>query len=149
MQRSRLSAMLVLALASAMASAEVYKWVDAHGNVHYGDRPPVTGTESRSITLPPVPTKDADHESRSLKRHRLLEAIDAERAERVQAEAEEAEARRERALKCEKVRYDLARFERANIIYTNDESGARIYMSDDERREAIANARGWLAKHCD
>jgi hypothetical protein len=140
--------MPVLMLASAMASAEVYKWLDADGNVHYGDRPPGTGSDSQSVTLPPAPTKDADHEQRSLLQRRLLEAIDSERAERDQVQSELAAAKRERALKCEKARLDLARFERANIVYTNDESGARIYMSDDERREATANARLWLEKHC-
>lgn len=148
MQRSQLWATLVLTLASAIASAEVYKWLDAQGNVHYGDRPPGSGSDPQSLTLPPAPTKDADHAERSLLQRRLLEAIDAERAERDQAEAEAAAAKRERTLRCEKARQDLARFERANIIYTNDESGARIYMSDDERREAIENARRWIAKHC-
>jgi Domain of unknown function (DUF4124) len=149
MQRSRLSVMLVLTLASAIASAEVYKWLDADGNVHYGDRPPATGTDSHSITLPPAPTRDADHERRSLLRSRLLEAIDAERAEQAQAEREAAAAKQERARMCARARGDLARFERANIIYTNDESGARIYMSDEARREATANAKLWIDEHCD
>jgi len=148
MQRSRLWAMLVLTLASAIASAEVYKWLDDQGNVHYGDRPPDTGSDPQSLTLPPAPTRDADRAERSLLQRRLLEAIDAERAERAQAEAEAAAAKRERLLKCERARRDLARFERANIIYTNDDSGARIYMSDDERREATDKARHWLEKHC-
>lgn len=149
MQRSRLSAMLLLTLASAFASADVYKWLDANGDVHYGDRPPATGADSRSITLPPAPTKDSDHERRSLLQHRLLEAIDAERAERDEAEVAAAAARREHTQRCEQGRRDLARFERANVIYSTDENGARTYLSDDARREATDKARLWLRKHCD
>ncbi len=146
MQRSRLLAVLVLTLASAFATAEVYKWVDADGNVHYGDRPPATGVDSRSMSLPRAPAKDADHEQRSLKQRRLLEAFEAERAEQDQAAA----ASRARAQKCEEARRHLARLEGANIVYyTGDESGARIYMSDEERRQAAANARVWFGKHCD
>jgi hypothetical protein len=149
MQRSRFPAVLVLTLASTFATAEVYKWVDAHGNVHYGDRPPAAGVDARSMPLPPAPAEDADHERRSLKQRRLLEAFEAERAERDRAETEAAVARAARAQKCESARRQLARFERANIVYTTDESGARAYMSDGERREAAANARVWIGKHCD
>ena len=150
MQRSQLLAAWVLTLASAVATAEVYKWVDAHGNVHYGDRPPATGVDARSLSLPPAPAQDADHEQRSLKQRRLLDAFEAERAERHQAEAAAAAAKRERLQKCEKARRHLARLEGANIVYyTGDESGARIYMSDEERREAVARAKAWIGKHCD
>ena len=149
MQRSRLPAVLVLTLASAFATAEVYKWVDADGNVHYGDRPPAAGVDSRSIPPPPAPPEDADHEQRSLKQRRLLEAFEAERAERDRAETQAAAARAERAQKCERARRQLAGLERANIVYTTDESGARTYMSDRERREAAANASVWIGKYCD
>lgn len=149
MQRLWLSAMLVLSLASTLASAEIYKWVDADGNAHYGDRAPaVGGAESQSITLPPAPGTDPDHAQRSLKRRRLLDAIEAERAEQQQAEAEAAAAKREHIQKCETVRRDLAAFERANIIYTDDEHAGRIFMSDDERSETLARARNWLTRHC-
>ena len=149
MQRSRLAAVLALALASAFASAEVFKWVDANGDVHYGDRPPAAGVDSRSMPPPPAPAEDADHEQRSLKQRRLLEAFEAERAERDRAETQAAAARAERAQKCERARRQLAGLERANIVYTTDESGARAYMSDGERRQATANARIWIDRNCD
>ncbi len=157
MQRSQLQAVLALILApilalavtSAIAAPEVYKWIDADGNVHYGDRPPATGVDSRTLSLPPAPAREPDQARRSLKQRRLLEAFEAERNQRNQAEAEAAAAKRERARECENARRELARFERANIIYTSDASGARIYISDEERLEAAANARTWIGKHCD
>jgi hypothetical protein len=148
MRRLRLLAMLVLSLTCAQAPAEVYKWFDAQGKTHYGDRPPGSGTESHSIDLPPAPTRDADHAQRSLMQRRLLEAIEAERAEQQQAEAEAAAAKRKNMQECDKAKRDLAAFERANIIYSKDEDGGRIYMSDEERRESLDRARIWVAKNC-
>jgi len=156
MQRSHLQAVLALILApvlalavtSAVAAPEIYKWVDADGNVHYGDRPPATGVDSRTLSLPPAPAREPDQARRDLKQRRLLDAFEAERNQRDQAKAEAAAARRERARDCENARRELARFERANIVYTNDTSGARIYMSDEERLQAAANARAWIGKHC-
>jgi hypothetical protein len=149
MQRSRLTAVLVLTLASAFATADVYKWTDAHGAVHYGDRPPGTGTDARSVTLPPAPAKDADHGQRSLKRQRLLEAFDAQRAEKERAATKSAAVKRARRDQCEKASRELARWERASIIYTENDNGTRVYMSDEERRKTTAEARLWIGKHCD
>jgi hypothetical protein len=140
--------MLLLTLLSTIASGEAYNWLDANGDVHYGDRPPASGADARSMAPPPAPSMDDDHEQRTLLQQRLLEAIDAERAEHERSKAEASAARRERAQQCEQAELNLARFERANIIYMNDESGGRVYMSDDARREAAANARLWLARHC-
>lgn len=51
--------MLVAALAVAPAGAELYKWVDADGNVHYTDTPPPTSarkTERKKLTDKPSPS---------------------------------------------------------------------------------------------
>lgn len=151
MKHPRLAAVLVLALvlAGIPAVAEVYKWTDADGNVHYGDRPPSSAQEPRSLTLPPPPTPDADQGERGRRQRRLLEAFDAERAERDRLETEAAEAKREQAHKCEQARRTLANFERANILYTTDDNGARIYMSDGARQRAAADVRSWIRKYCD
>lgn len=149
MRRSYPLAALVLALVTSGSAAQVYKWVDEQGNVHYGDRRPGTGSEPSVVELPAAPSKDADHEERSLRRQRLLEAFEAEREEQRQADAESAAARQERNRKCAQVRTELAKLERANIVYSQDESGSRIYMSDEERAEAAARVRDWIDEHCD
>lgn len=49
-------AILVLACAAFPAAAEVYKWVDSEGKVHYGDTPPAKGA-ARRIELPSIGTE--------------------------------------------------------------------------------------------
>lgn len=148
MKPIHLMAALILSVVTASATGEVYKWVDEDGKVHYGDRRPASGADPNVLELAPAPPKDADHDERSLQRRRLLDAFDAERTEQRQAQAKAAAAKRERAEKCARVRRDLARFERANIVYTEDDDGTRIYMSDAERKAAISAARTWLDEHC-
>ena len=133
MQRIRLATALALILLTGSAAAGVYRWVDAEGNVHYGDRPPADH-ESSSVTVSPDPGTDPDHKARAEKQRRLLEAIEAERAEREQQDADAARAGRERDTRCQQARGTLADLERANLVYTTDESGTRTYMDDEERR---------------
>lgn len=48
--------MLITALAAAPVGAELYKWVDADGNVHYSDKPPPANarkTEKKKLTDKP------------------------------------------------------------------------------------------------
>lgn len=141
------AAILMLILAGS-AGADVYKWTDADGSVHYGDRPPASGQDARSMSLAPAPSMDADHDARSLKRRRLLEAFEAERIERGREAAEAAAAEAERNHRCDGARRMLAGLERANVVYTTDESGTREYMSDEERHRAEADMRAWIGEHC-
>ena len=140
---------LLLWLAAAGASAEVYKWVDEQGEVHYGDRPPVEGARADTLALPPAPSRDAEQVEREFMRQRLLDAFEAERREAEQARTEAKAAKRDRELRCARLAEQLARFERANIVYNEGDDGERIYMSDEERRRAARQARDWMTRHCD
>ena len=40
-------AVMALTFASGATASEIYRWVDAEGNVHYGDRPSGVPTEQR------------------------------------------------------------------------------------------------------
>ena len=46
----RLPLVLALLLLAPMASAQVYKWTDARGTVHYSETPPPQGTTFKRIT---------------------------------------------------------------------------------------------------
>lgn len=48
MRRSLLA--VVLLLLTPLAFAQVYKWTDAGGTVHYSETPPATGTNYKKIT---------------------------------------------------------------------------------------------------
>lgn len=44
---------MIAGLALAPAAADVYRWVDEHGQVHFGDRPPADKDSERVKTRPP------------------------------------------------------------------------------------------------
>lgn len=53
----RAIAMLSLLLISELSHAQVYKWIDSDGNVHYGEDPPVD-REFEQMELKPSPTPE-------------------------------------------------------------------------------------------
>ncbi len=65
----RLLIAVALLLLAPLATAQVYKWTDAHGTVHYSEAPPAQGTTYSKVTTtgtveplskstPPTPTQD-------------------------------------------------------------------------------------------
>src|SRR5882724_2671272 len=80
--------LLLLVLASASALAQVHRWVDDKGTVHYSDSPPPAGVKSTTVDIDlkpaPPPAPDVNCASVRCQGDRLDERI---------ARREEAEAR--------------------------------------------------------
>jgi hypothetical protein len=47
----KIVALLVLLSATALAHAQVFRWVDAKGTVHYSDKPPAAGTRHSMVDI--------------------------------------------------------------------------------------------------
>ncbi|MCK9194239.1 MAG: DUF4124 domain-containing protein [Nevskia sp.] len=53
----RIATLIILAAVALPASAEVYRWTDAKGVVHYTDKPPAA--DAKPVELPPLQTFSA------------------------------------------------------------------------------------------
>lgn len=138
--------MLWLALMPGMIMAEIYRWVDDSGRMHFGDRPPATGAEQ--IKLPettPSPAPDAvDAELRT----RVLKMLESERQRRTAQAAEEERQLKARRDACEKTRNRLMRFRSVPHIYERQPDGQKRYLSDEERAVEESRMQAQLAKFC-
>ena len=130
------------------AQAELYKWTDGRGKVHYADQPPATGAE----TLPGVPASQAETVREATDtlnardqayRKRLKDAEDA-RAKAAE-EARQAKARQEN---CARARSNLATLQNKSRVYRTDAAGQRIAMDDSARADAIAGSQKAIADNC-
>lgn len=142
-----------LALISVLTQAEIYKWKDANGKVHFSDRDPKQSAEE--VILGP----DVSEEKRERARKKAKEFI--ERQQRKSAfQAEEAGKikKREREEKvnlakkknyCAKAKRELKILKMGVPVYRADKSGERSYL-DDAKREAEINAwRQNIRQYCE
>ncbi|MBK8537383.1 MAG: DUF4124 domain-containing protein [Candidatus Competibacteraceae bacterium] len=59
----------VLLLLSLTAQAQVYKWTDSDGKIHYGNQPPAEGQPAQTLDIPSQPTPEGGvNNVRSLER---------------------------------------------------------------------------------
>jgi hypothetical protein len=146
----RVAALLGLMAVSLGASADVYKWVDTQGRVHYSDRPDVEGAERVAVA------------SRRSNPATVAERTDAESAQRQQANAQEAEQQREQSA-TQAVQKDLAKTRETQCkdakeqyrvaiesqkLYRVGKDGERQYLTSAEIDEARMNARRAMDELC-
>jgi hypothetical protein len=139
--------MLLLALTTT-AQAEVTRWVDAEGKVHYSDQPPPpTAKSQKNLDLknsPALPIAGPDSKSGE----KSLAEKDLEyRKRKVQAEesaakqAKDQEEAKSRKANCEQARNRLQAMQEGQRISKFDEKGERVFLEDKDRALAIEDAK--------
>lgn len=136
-----------LVLAS-QAQADLYKWTDAQGKVHYTDQPPTVNAQT-------VKRSAAGQAETTTQAKQSLDAKDQayqkrrEEEDKARAKAEkEAEEKRIRAENCARARANLETLENKPRVYTTNAAGQRSYMDDGARANALANSRKAVSDFC-
>ncbi len=150
--RHLMASLVAFALtASGGALADgIYKWTDADGNVHYGDRPSGAPTEER-LHMSYNRTSAASVNRRVDAYRDATEARNKAKEEAAEAEAAAAEERAQadqRAAKCEQLRTQLRAMLDARRVYKEDANGERVYLDDDGREAARTKAEQQIQEFC-
>ena len=134
-------------LFTPVSHAEIYKWTDEHGQVHYGDSSENPQTEQIEIDAS-TPEPDVGIAERREKQRRLLEILDEERTEKEQKRAQAEEQIKETRIRCMELRKYQTRIKEANILYNLDEEGNRQILDEDSHKKEIAEVDEAVNKYC-
>lgn len=142
------AALFVLCLSLPLAAtAQVYKWTDASGQVHYSDQPP--SDQAQAIKGAPAPSEDASAAQQALAEKDLaFKKRQADAAKAKEKADKDAEAARMNQQNCERALRDLAALDQSGRTYTSGPYGQRNYMTDQQRADSRANAERFMAEHC-
>lgn len=131
------------------ASAEVYRWTDENGKVHFSDKPRHGGaTEKVEVKVPQNSYGGSD----VLERQRdLLDRYDQEARQEAKQQRKDAieEQRQERQqASCNSYRDYWKRIQRGGPMYKLNGNGERVYYSEEERAKRIEFHRKRMEKVC-
>ena len=143
-------AVMALTFAGGATANEIYRWVDADGNVHYGDRPSGAPTEQR-LQLTYARTDGSAVEKRVQDRLDAQSAraeAQAEQQKAAQEAAEDAEIAAERQKACESARARLETYRSSRRLYRSDENGERVYLDEEQRQAANRKIEEQIAEYC-
>ena len=136
-----------LLLAASLCHAELYRWVDEHGQTHFGDQP--QHRQPHEIAVRPAPAAPQDPGRRMDKTRRLLNAFQIERQQAREEKAKRQEEMEKRRRKCIQARDNLRQYSESGNIYRLDESGKRVYLSEQQRAGVIHRHQEAVADWCD
>jgi hypothetical protein len=133
---------------TASAQAELYKWTDGQGKVHYTDQPPtvnaetVKGPAAGQAETTSQATQSLNDQDQAYKKRRK----DAEEARaKAEKEAEQARIQREN---CDKARKNLSTLQNTPRTYTTNSAGQRTYMDEAARNAALATSQKAISDFC-
>lgn len=151
----RLLILASLLLQPLVATAAVYKWVDADGVTQYSATPPRGGHAYDELNV----RSQQDPRSAQQSRERLQQRIEQQRrsdelkqrTEQRETEDEAASAERsaDREQRCAKMRQNLIVLQRRRPVFYVNENGERDYLDDDRRNAEIERLSDALADYCD
>lgn len=142
---SRIATVLFLVTACSClgtAEAQVYRWVDKDGKVHYSDKKPKdAAAKEMAIDSQPSDPDAAEKAMAELKAQN--EGLDQRAAERQQSEAEKAQAKQQQEARCKAAMSEVQLLTSVHRYFTIDHKGDRVYDTDAQlnARRAAARAR--------
>lgn len=169
----RLTLLLALALPATLQAAEVYRWVDAQGTVHYSSVAPRDVTYERidprarprtpaTLANPSDPAAGSTDQAPATAEPTTavqvpsddeLGLTEEQREHRAQLQAE-AETRRarleeERREQCSRARRQYEDLTTHTRVRVRDDSGRERLLSEEELQTRIAAARDAIVTNCD
>ncbi|MGK8707709.1 DUF4124 domain-containing protein [Metapseudomonas otitidis] len=128
---------------SSLASAEIYRWTDANGQVHFSEQPR-EGAQQVEVR-PPALDDDAPTRERL---QRTEQFFDARRQEKEEARRKEIQARNERASQCVQLRSQLSQIKREGKYFSVDAKGERQYYSAEQVDAARRKLTDAIKERC-
>lgn len=144
---------ILLLLSSTTAFAELNKWVDAQGKVHYSDQPPPPNVKSETLrTSPPAPASEAASAPAAPKtiseREAELKKVQQAKKEADERAAQEQANREIERTNCASARENLRTLQAGTRIVEIDAQGEYSYLEDSQRQKRIAGAQEEIKKWC-
>jgi hypothetical protein len=147
----------ILALVSLLwvssAQAEVYRWVDEKGQVHFSDQVPEQG-QAEALDLPesekqaPTQSDAAFAEEQRLRQQRVTQVLEEERLAKEKAKAEKQAKIEERKKQCAKFSTRLSYYQPGTQFYEENEDGTRTYMSGEESDKYLEELKKKYEENC-
>ncbi len=139
-------AVLGLMLLSGGSSAQMYKWTDANGNVHFSDKPQPNAQKLEIRTPGSSGIGTSNRQQRS--QQELLKDLEYSRRQREQEAARSAQQRQQQEQRCVQLRNRLRTYEDVDYVFYRDESGNKKRLSSDHKKQEEQKLRKQIEENC-
>jgi hypothetical protein len=146
-------AILVVAVAASAAlgaAAQIYKWTDKDGKVHYGEKPPEDAKTAREVDTKAAGRSTAAPETSQTWKQKEVDfqkrKIESDKAGGHDQDMARYNANKKRL--CENARQELDILNGGTPIYSTNSKGERVYMEDSQRATRVQEVKRKIADNC-
>jgi hypothetical protein len=139
---------VLLSIGLEAQAGEIYKWMDENGKIHYGDRPTGESNRAREVKVSKTPAVDASVNRRNERTERLLEGYRQDREEKQEQRKALIAETVEREENCAIAKDSQFKYEHAASIYTKEENGERVVLTDEQHAKTLTEAQSETEKWC-
>jgi len=144
----------ILSMACTVSIAGIYKWVDAEGNIHYGQQRPSNSSSEkmdvqqyapRDTSSYKRPGSNTDEEGKTANddtEKKPEEPVEPEKKKETAAE------KKRRLAACAQARSNLSKMQSIGRVRSKDKDGNVTYMSQQQKEAKMSQAKSLIAKHC-
>lgn len=137
----------VVLLAFRVQAQQVYRWVDAQGDVHYSQTPPPgAGAQAKRVDVTPIPANTTGARAQQALVNSVA-AADKAQQEAAQKAAQEA-AQKAQQQACDAARQKLQEYMEAHRVVTNANSANPSYYTGDDLVKFREQAQEQVNKLC-
>lgn len=134
-----------LVLLPVLSQAEIYRWTDTQGRVHFGSRAHAGADANIIVVQPQIIERDQATREREA---RVEQLYDARRQEQSQARNMARHRQAQQEQECQRLREQLASLERGGRFYYLDDDQQRRFYSDEQLTRARQQLRDRVAATC-
>ena len=138
---------LLAVLIAAPATAAMYKWTDANGQVQYGQHPPA-GVDASPLKAAPAPASVPAREPLQEQLEKLDKQARERQAEAAKAAEKEEEAKN-REINCRNAKNNIEQLNRGGHRLMQMPDGSHKRFTEEERQAAIAKNKKAIKEYCD
>jgi len=132
-----------------LAYAEIYKWTDENGKIHFSDTPVDKKAEKLDIKVTPsAPVSAKTRDERKQRADQYLRARQEERAENDKKQKEKKRLAKIRKEKCGAAKHEYREITEAGTVYYRKEDGTRDYLEPERRKKEELRAKAEVKKWC-
>ncbi len=142
--------LLSVAMLAGMAvhADQVYRWVDAQGNVHYSQTPPPgAASKAKLVDVVPQPV-DAANAKQQQQLVKSMHAAKQEQQQAAEAAKKQAEQEAQKRQACEQARKRLQEYMQAHKVITNANSDNPKYYTGEDLVKFRQQAQAQVDKLC-
>lgn len=148
-----LTILLILAavLSATIIQANVYKWIDKEGKVHYSDKPIDDKTQAVKMQRKPSEKEiyQASKRAKSISNHqqKLQEIAQDDAHDKKNIADKEEREEKKRIAFCQDAQRQIFRLGRGRRTYTVNDDGSRYFMSDEDKNKMIDEYKSGMTKN--